>query len=237
MGTPNIGVIPLWDVDIGISHRLQMYLNGIESAGGRCTIFPKYYDRDSIVRQCGGVDGILFTGGVDLSPGLYGEEKDAQCGSIQKDRDELELLVFKEAVLNMDKPAFGICRGIQLINVALGGSLYQDLPTRFKGSVTVCHDQKNLNDEYSHIVAIEAGSPLRALTETDSLYVNSYHHQGIHKLAPSLERMASSKDGLTEAVYMPGKKFVWAVQWHPERTLHDAASRKLFESFVQTAHK
>jgi len=230
---PLIGVVPLWDEEKDSLWMLPGYMDGIEKAGGLPVMLPLSADKPLLERICRLVDGLLFTGGQDVSPGLYGEEKSACCGPICGKRDGLEALLFSRAVLGLDKPAFGICRGIQLFNALLGGTLYQDLPSQYRGKRPLGHQQEPPYDAPSHQVAIEAGSSLHALLGAESIMVNSCHHQGIHELSRELECMATAEDGLMEAVRMPGKRFVWAVQWHPECNLCDENSRRLFEAFVK----
>jgi putative glutamine amidotransferase len=143
----------------------------------------------------------------------------------------MERALFSIAVLERNKPALGICRGIQIFNVLLGGTLHQDIPDRLPRS-SLTHRQKPPYDRPVHRVSIEPGSPLHELLAVDSLAVNSSHHQGIAELSPRLGPMARSEDGLVEAVYMKDKSFVWAVQWHPEMALAEEGSKKIFRAFV-----
>ena len=232
MSRPVIGVIPLWDEDLESVWMYPGYMDGIEKAGGLPVILPLTSDKTLLELICGMVDGLLFTGGQDIFPGIYGEETSALCGPVCAERDEMESWLFSKAVLTMDKPAFGICRGIQLFNALLGGKLYQDLPTEYKGASPLDHQQKPPYDTPAHRVMIIPGSPLHVLLDTDAIMVNSIHHQAISELSQKLECMAIAEDGLIEAVSMPGKKFVWAVQWHPEHSLSDGHSHKLFEAFI-----
>jgi putative glutamine amidotransferase len=146
----------------------------------------------------------------------------------------MERLLFAEA-LSLDKPVFGICRGIQLFNVLSGGSLYQDLPTQAQSLIP--HSQKPPYDRPAHEVRVLPGTPLSALTGKEIFSVNSCHHQGLRTLAPPLAVMAKDRDGLTEAVYMPEKTFAWAVQWHPEYALDDPVNRALFAAFVKACRQ
>jgi len=230
MKKPVIGVTPLWDKTKDGVWMHPGYLDGIIHAGGLPMILPLTMDTLLLESICGIVDGLLFTGGHDIFPGLYGEEIDPACGDICSVRDQMEHFLFSNAVLNMDKPAFGICRGLQLFNILLGGSLYQDLPSQYKGNPMICHSSACAMP--SHHVTIAPDSLLHQLLKRDTLTVNSLHHQGICKLAPQLSCMAKADDHMIEAVYMPDKKFVWAVQWHPERSLYDEPQRKLFETFI-----
>jgi putative glutamine amidotransferase len=195
-------------------------------------MLPLTTDKAELEQLCRTVDGLLFTGGQDLCPDLYREVKSDCCGEICLPRDKMEAILFSRFVMEMDKPALGICRGIQFLNALLGGTLYQDLGTQYKIGPPMVHQQKPPYDKFSHTVAITLGSPLYKLLGTDEITVNSCHHQGIKELSGELVCMAEAEDGLVEAVYMPGKKFVWAIQWHPEYSLSDEHSQKVFSAFV-----
>lgn len=133
--------------------------------------------------------------------------------------------------LKQDKPVLGICRGIQLINAALGGDLYQDLPTEHPSEIE--HHQAPPYDCPIHTVTLVSDTPLQKLLNKDILSVNSYHHQAVKTLAPVLCPMAFAKDGIVEAAWLPTARFVWAVQWHPEFLYRvDPDSMKLFSFFV-----
>ncbi|MCC8107464.1 MAG: gamma-glutamyl-gamma-aminobutyrate hydrolase family protein [Planctomycetes bacterium] len=227
---PVIGVVPLWDDEKDSLWMLPGYVDGVTAAGGLPVILPLTTDDDDLSFFADSHDGFLFTGGHDVSPRLYGETALPRCGPACDARDAMEKRLFFDAI-GRDKPVFGICRGIQAINVFLGGTLYQDLPSQLNGSVAVGHKQSPPYDRPCHPVAI-AASPLRAIAGADEILVNSYHHQGIKKLAPGLDVMATSADGLVEAVFMPGARFMWAVQWHPEFALDDPVSAGLFQSFI-----
>ena len=206
MKAPLIGVVPLWDEDKGNLLMIPGYMDGIKYAGGLPVMLPLTSNKALIERICESVDGILFAGGQDVFPGMYGEGVSERCGPLCIERDDMETLLFAEAV-KLDKPIFGICRGIQLFNVLLGGTLYQDLPSQFRSKISIEHNQAPPIDVPSHTVLIDKGSPLHTLLDTTSLEVNSTHHQGICELSPELERMATSEDGLVEAVCMPEKRF------------------------------
>ena len=166
-----------------------------------------------------------------MTPAFYGAETSEHCGEICEERDRMETVLLKY-VMEMDKPVLGICRGIQFINAALGGTLYQHLPGEHPSELI--HRQKPPYDRPSHTVILEQTSPLEKLLDTGVICVNSCHHQGIKTLAPSLCPMAEAGDGLVEAVYMPEKRFVWAVQWHPEFSyITDVNSRKILRIFVE----
>jgi len=187
---------------------------------------------DQLERMLELCDGFLFTGGHDVSPDVYGEETLPECGELCPDRDRMEKPLLLEA-LARDKSVLGICRGLQFLNAALGGTLYQDLPAQRPS--TCNHHMDAPYDRPEHRVVLAEGSPLRALLESPSIGVNSCHHQAVKDLAPGLSVMAEAPDGVVEAVWAPRKRFVWAVQWHPEFSYYtDANSRKIFNAFVES---
>jgi putative glutamine amidotransferase len=232
MNKPLIGVVPLWDAEKDSLWMLPGYMDGIEQAGGLPVMLPLSTNKPLLEQICRTVDGLLFTGGQDVSPAIYGEEKTPYCAEICTRRDQMETILFSLAITELDKPAFGICRGIQFFNALLGGTLYQDLDAHYKGVSPLPHHQKKPYDQSSHSVTIKSDSPLGALLGAGTIAVNSCHHQGVKDLSPKLVCMAEAEDGLVEAAYMPDRKFTWAVQWHPEYSLHDQYSQKLFTSFV-----
>ena len=229
---PIVGVMPLWDKEKDSLWMLPGYLDGISQAGGIPIVFPFTTDEQELrqlMRMC---DGFLFTGGHDVSPMVYNEEPLEDLIDCCEKRDRMETIVLKEAISD-DKPVLGICRGIQFINAVLGGKLYQDLPTQHP-SETV-HRQPPPFDRPVHDVSIVRDTPLYSCFGADRVPVNSHHHQAIRTTAPALKPMAFSPDGLIEAVFMPEKKFLWAVQWHPERLLKtDPHSRELFRAFINS---
>ena len=206
-----------------------MGLEGLRQAGCLPVILPLTKEPKEIDQILSLVDGILLTGGQDVSPALYGEAP-TFAGEICEMRDAMEAQLLKKAMV-LDKPMLGICRGIQFLNVALGGSLYQDIPRQHPSSVE--HHQSPPYDQPSHEVALVQGSPLQSLLGQEKLLVNSYHHQAIKGLADDLEVMARSEDGLVEAVRKPDQRFLWAVQWHPEFSFRtEKASRRIFTAFA-----
>ena len=149
------------------------------------------------------------------------------------ERDALEAIVLRRAI-EADLPVLGICRGLQFINAALGGTLYQDIPLQHPSAVE--HHQRAPYDQPSHEVDIVLHSPLYDRLGIRTLAVNSYHHQGIRTLSAELSAMAVAKDGLIEAIYRPKSRFLWAVQWHPEFSWRtDPCSRRVFQAFVAAA--
>jgi len=226
---PIIGVTPIWDEKKDSIWMLPGYMQGLEEAGAVPVILPLTTSETVLKQTADFFDGFLFSGGHDVNPKLYGQEKTELCGEICEMRDKMEAYVFREAVLNQKKPALGICRGIQFFNTLLGGSLYQDIPAELPS--TIIHSQKPPYDVPAHAVRLVSESPLGKLIGKERIEVNSSHHQGINRLAKGLEVMALADDGLVEAVYMPAHPYAWAVQWHPELSLKDEVSKKIFASF------
>ena len=235
MERPVIGVIPLWDEKKDSIWMLPGYMQGLEEAGAVPVILPLTVSETVLKQTADLFDGFLFTGGHDVNPKLYEQEKTDRCGEVCEERDRMEAYIFHEAVLKQNKPALGICRGIQLFNVLLGGSLYQNIPTELPSAIS--HVKGPPYDVPAHSVRILSKSPLYELIGKERIEVNSYHHQGINRIAEGLEVMALTDDGLVEAVYMPDRFYVWAVQWHPEFSLKDEISKKIFVSFVGNVAK
>jgi len=232
MAKPCIGVLPLYDEEKNSCWILPGYMKAVEEAGGVPVMLPLTADGSVIQSIAETFDGFLFTGGHDVNPAHYGEEKSPLCGKSCDERDELEISLFRRAV-ELDKPVFGICRGMQVINVSLGGSLYQDLPAEFESAVQVDHRQAPPYNRTVHSVTLEKDTPLHRILGVESMAINSYHHQGIKRLADRLTPAAYAEDGLVEAVFMPDRTFVWAVQWHPEYNFQaDRLQFKLFVEFV-----
>ena len=227
---PVIGVVPLYDIQRDSLWMIPGYLDGIAAAGGIPVVLPLTEDEQVLRQLANDVDGFLMTGGQDVSPALYGEERLDSCGETLPVRDGMESRLF-QLCLERDVPVLGICRGIQLMNVLLGGTLYQDLPSQHPTETE--HHMSPPYDRPVHQVEICKGTPLFDLIQTERMDVNSYHHQAVRDKAPALQTMAVSEDGLIEAVCLPERPFVWAVQWHPELSWRtDEKSRRIFEAFV-----
>lgn len=227
---PLIGLVPLVDEQRDSYWMLPGYMKGIEIASGVPVMLPLTDDEDAIARIVDVMDGFIFTGGHDVEPSIYGEQRLPECAEACPERDAMERILLPMA-LEKNKSVLGICRGLQLMNALLGGTLYQDLQTQHPSEIV--HRQKAPYDVPSHSVTLVENSPLAKLLEKNQLGVNSCHHQAIKALAPSFEAMAWSPDGLVEAVYMPAKRFAWALQWHPEFAYKVSEdSVKIFKAFV-----
>jgi putative glutamine amidotransferase len=191
------------------------YVRAVEAAGGTPPILPPQQDIEALIAI---IDALLLSGGPDVEPTRYGDTivHEATYGT-DPERDQFELDLFA-AALRRDLPVFGVCRGIQVINVALGGTLIQDVPTEHPGAAEVGHRQQERGLDAAavgHEVAACAPE-LLPIFDGASLGVNSFHHQAIRRLAPRLTVVATSPDGLIEAVAMTERPSVFAVQWHPE---------------------
>ena len=212
------------------------YVEALEKAGA---VVRTIDGNGSEHRALAGVDGVLLTGGRDIDPALYDEARHPSTEDSEPGRDDLELAIAKRALAD-DLPLFAICRGIQVLNVAAGGSLVQDIPTEIGHMVP--HDVREPKDHETHPVRIKPGSKiaqalapeLNAHGETE---VNSRHHQAIAKVAPGLEVTAVAPDGLPEAVEKADCRFCVGVQWHPENFHQSGRFQRLFEAFVKAAER
>lgn len=205
----------------------ESYINSIEAAGGIPVNLPFTRDEDieEVLRR---VDGVLLTGGYDVDPYLYGEPPIPQMGVIEPKRDQFEVSLSRQAV-NAGKSVLAICRGIQVFNVALGGTLYQDIYSQLKDLVK--HVQQAPTYYGTHRVRIKAGSKLHRILGKEEVSVNSYHHQAVKDLGKSLTAVAWAEDGIIEAVEHDRKEFTLGVQWHPEHMI-EGDMIKLFRAFV-----
>jgi putative glutamine amidotransferase len=184
------------------------------------------------------LDGVLIPGGVDIDPGLYGEAVRPECGNLDPARDRVELQLVKWAMED-GKPVLGLCRGLQVINVACGGSLWQDLASQ--NGAFHKHDYFPTagfeRDHLAHNVNVAEGTLLAKLLESHDVPVNSMHHQGIKRLADGLVVSATAADGLVEAVEGSDDAFLVGVQWHPEVfEMADPHTRHLFGGFIKAAN-
>ena len=217
----------------------QRYSRVVAAAGGLPVMIPLLDDEDTLRALYDRMDAVLIPGGVDLDPATYGESPLPTCGRLDPARDRVELM-FARWALDERKPLFGLCRGLQILNVALGGSLYQDIAAQRTGAIK--HDYfptaGYARDHLAHPVTVTSGSRLDAIVGTAPLRVNSMHHQAVKDLAPGLVATAVAPDGVIEAVESTGSQFVLGVQWHPESlTERDPRMHRLLTGFVGAASR
>ena len=210
------------------------YAQAIEDLGGIPFILPPIENSILQARLLDGIDGLLISGsGPDLDPRFYGERKKIRFSLMDRKRALFELSLARKAV-RRDLPVLGICGGLQSLNVALGGSLIQDIPEQVSGALT--HRKKITRSSSLHWVTINPRTRLRRILGQRSIRVNSSHHQAACRVANGLIVNALASDGIVEGVESPHSRFVVAVQWHPELLYRkDESARKLFRSFLRAA--
>lgn len=237
---PLIGILArIATIDSGAFNGLERvnlpnaYINAIEKAGGVPIVIPVNTNKENIKEQVNAMDGIIISGGDDVNPNIYKEEPLNELGYINPTLDKFDIEVINVA-LELDKPILGICRGLQVINVALGGSLYQDLKY-IKGS-HIKHNQQTKPYLGTHYIDIKENSILKEIMK-EKVLVNSYHHQSIKTLGNKLKVIAYSNDGVIEAVQKEDKNFVVGVQWHPELMVDSCEHMlNLFKNFVNACN-
>ncbi|HHW07316.1 MAG TPA: gamma-glutamyl-gamma-aminobutyrate hydrolase family protein [Clostridia bacterium] len=212
----------------------RYYGEALMAAGGLPVLLPVTLDRQVINAYGEMLDGLLLSGGGDLDPSFFGEEPLRGLGTVCPQRDIFELELCK-LFLAAHKPVLGICRGLQVLNVALGGTLFQDLRVQYPASLE--HQQKAPKNWATHRVAVETSSLLREILAAAEIRVNSFHHQGIKALGRSLRAVAWAADGVIEGVERE-TGFAVGVQWHPERLWETHQEQKqLFDAFVEEARR
>ena len=210
------------------------YVSAIQDLGGTPLILPMTQDTKVIKGLLDLVDGLLLTGsGPDLDPALYGESKRFKFKIMSPERAGFELKLAQMAV-DRDLPVFGVCGGMQVLNVAFGGTLVQDIASEVKGALA--HQQKTAAVEPSHEIRVTHGSQLSKIVREPVVWVNSSHHQAIKSLGQGLVVNATAPDGVIEGLEHPGCGFALGVQWHPEFLYRqDEHHRRLFEAFLKKA--
>jgi putative glutamine amidotransferase len=212
------------------------YVGAIRTAGGLPIVLPITDDDPELIADClAAVDGLVFTGGGDVAPAYYGETPDERCHEPDRERDLFEMHLAR-AALARRMPLLGICRGLQVLNVAAGGTLYQDIGCR-PGTSPLHAARREDRRKLIHAVRILPGSRLRAIMGVPESRVTSTHHQFVNVLAPGFRVTAESlEDGIVEGLEEPDHPFLVAVQWHPERMYRDHAEHlALFQALVTAA--
>ena len=216
---------------------MPSYVEAVRAAGGLPVLIPLSLDEGELAALLERVDGILLPGGGDVAPAAYGgDEWAATLRDVNIQRDETEFRLVRQALAG-EKPLLAICRGLQLFNVALGGSLWEDVAENMPGAISHDYFGQGQRDYLAHPVTVAGDSRLaQALQSNGAIGVNSLHHQGIRRLAPGLAPVAWASDGLVEAVEYPDHPFALGVQWHPENLLQiQPRMRLLFRAFIQAA--
>ena len=216
------------------------YVDAIIRAGGVPLFIPIVKDYEVLKGLYDKCSGLLFAGGNDIDPARYGEKPEPTLGELDKDRDQQEFQLWDWSQRD-NKPVLGICRGMQVINVALGGSLYQDIPTDLPdaGLHRVTKEESRKDDYHvlHHLLEVEPSSKLASIIGTKSIHTNAYHHQAVKKLGNGIKAVAWTDDGVIEGLEHPSKQFVIGVQSHPEAIEGKIETkwRKLFEAFIAAA--
>lgn len=213
----------------------RAYIDAIEAAGAIPLPLPLLRDPDMLRHLYERCDAICLPGGPDVEPLRYAEPAGDDCNlSTAPELDEAEMLLSRWLVAD-DRPTLAVCRGIQVLNVALGGTLWQDIAAQRASSENHDHHD-DVRNRLVHRVRIEAGSLLHRVVGVDSLDVNSLHHQAIRRVGEGLQVSGTSDDGIVEAVEMPDRRFLLGVQWHPEELVGEQESaRRLFAALVSAA--
>lgn len=226
---PVIGITAVASFDEKMHSQRVTYAQAIWEAGGEAILLPCNPDKSNCKQIVCMLDGLLAPGGHDIAPELYGEQIDEACGIYTLYEDDYDMELIKEAV-SQKKPVFGICRGMQIINVLYGGTLYQDIPTQY--SEELLHTRVTPDEENFHTVDIEKNSYLaKVLGVTEAVQVNTSHHQAVKDVAEGFVVTAKAPDGIIEAIENTDAS-VLCVQWHPERLQNMEIYQKLMKDFV-----
>lgn len=212
------------------------YIRALETAGALPVVLPLTDDMDELAEMVERVDGVCFTGGGDIGPELFGEYTLPACGAIDTTRDAMEIPLARLLADRPDKPTLAVCRGEQVLNTALGGTLYQDIFSQRPG--VIAHRQKHPDRFAAHPVTIVPGTLLASIVGDAPIGVNTLHHQAVKDVSPRLIACATAPDGICEAVELPGHPFYLGVQWHPERMWWvDDKALAIFKAFVAACTK
>ncbi len=229
---PLIGIVSSLDKE-GNSLAYFDYVSAVELSGGVPLVLPYTETEETVMSYTELCDGFLFLGGCDVEPSRYGTEASEFLGETDPRRDSFDFMMIWH-LLKKQKPIMAVCRGAQVINIALGGTLIQDIKSEYK--TDIIHRQESGKYEYSHDVLIDEGEKLYSLLKKSRITVNSFHHQAVKKLGKGLRTMALSEDGIIEAFRAYDHPYLYAYQWHPERLYaKDKDQLKLFYDFIMTS--
>ncbi len=214
------------------------YVRSLVECGAIPILLPTSVDPASLRTMYERADGVLLSGGGDVEPSIFGEEAHPTTGDIDPERDDAEIALAQWAMAD-DKPTFAICRGVQVMNVALGGTLIQDIPTQWSANNTLEHRGSVVGaarDQVLHEVCIDPNTRISQILGAGNVSVNSFHHQALKRLGEGLLVTSRAIDGIVESVEVPDKRWYIGVQWHPEdMTAGRADMMMLFQSFVDAS--
>ncbi len=211
------------------------YIKAVVQAGGLPVLIPSILKEEDFLEIYSHLDGILFSGGGDISLDYFSGSDHPRIGEVDKMRDLTELTLLRTAA-DDGKPMLGICRGAQIMNVALGGTLYTHIPDQIKNALDHAYPG-DLRTVLVHPVNIDESAKAAEIFGETLLHVNSLHHQGLKDIAPRLKVVGYASDGVPEVIEMPDHPYAVAVQWHPEWLTDQPAMRRLFKSFVDASGK
>mgnify|MGYP005818328169 CR=1 FL=1 len=234
---PMIGITTNRHVDgtgAGSYQLAEAYVQAILMAGGVPVLLPSAVPPEESEALVHGLSGVLLSGGGDVEPSLYGESDRDQAYDMDPQRDAFEMGLL-QGCLRLFKPVLGICRGMQVMNVALGGTLWADVLTEMPSASRHDFHNGHARDYLAHAVQVTAGSHLSRILGEQELQVNSLHHQGVRRVAPPLRAVAFAPDGLVEGIELDGHPFALGVQWHPECLPSSESQRALLAAFVAAA--
>lgn len=231
MNKPVIGIMPIYYEKMNIVWVRDAFTDILLKYNAVPLLLPRTNNTEALSVYFDICDGFLLTGGHDVNPELYGEQRTEKPEFYDLTRDEMEGYIVNGAVLR-DLPILAICRGMQFLNVHYGGTLYYDINSEFDTNIK--HPRDHKFHGIAHNVTIVKGTPLYDIIDKVEYGVNSFHHQAIKHLANPFRISAVSEDGLIEGIFSPERRFILGVQWHPELMIEkDEASRKLFKTFVE----
>lgn len=234
---PLILVTAAYDYDKNTSYIKNLYCEALMEAGAAPMLLPLSTNEDLINAYIDKCDGLMVTGGPDVDASYYGENNMTYNGELSPYRDTMELELINKA-FEAKKPILGICRGMQVINVALGGTLYQDIHTQIKERPLIKHSQNAPRWYETHKVNIKRDSFIGRCFNAETVPVNSFHHQAVKDIAPDFEPTAWSEDGIIEGIEYSKNTFIIGVQWHPEDLWKlSTAQHELFKQFVNLCFK
>jgi len=211
----------------------EKYISAVEQAGGIPLAIPLLQDKNALKILAHRLDGIILSGGPDIDPSYFHEMPHPCLGSVCPQRDETEIFITAE-IIKLSKPLLGICRGLQVMNVAMGGTLYQDISSNIKEPIKHIQDAPRWHKSHE-IEIVDIDSLIYKIIGKRRIRVNSFHHQSVERPAPDFKITALAPDGVIEAMESNVGGFCLGVQWHPEELIDDAIHLRLFESMIDAA--